>query len=246
MKLNFIELEETTSTNAYLQEKQASHNIKGWVVMAKRQTAGKGMGSNTWESADGQNLTFSMALDMSFMAASKQFALSKAVPVGIIRALEAIVPEKRFDIKWPNDIYCEGHKVGGILINSTINGAFMGISIIGIGLNVHQETFQDWPTRPTSLRKLTGKEYSLEKLLHQVAENVKEECDKLNTESYSQETDKAYFDHLLRYRTWGLYEVKGERKRLFIKGVDPFGRLQLYDKKGKTLTFDIKEIKFVF
>ena len=248
MSLKYIHIEQTDSTNAYLQRLQATTDIDGCVAVACRQTAGKGMGSNTWESADGQNLTFSIAFNMSFLPAAMQFELSKAVPLGILKALQELLPEKHIEIKWPNDIYCENHKIGGILINSTINGTKMGISIIGIGLNVNQLEFQNWPTHPASLRKLAGKTFELEPLLQSICLNLEKEKERLKcscADSDFSSLDENYLSKLLRYHTWADYEIKGSKKRLFMDGVDAFGRLLLSDENGQAFTFDIKEIKFI-
>lgn len=248
MTLTFLHIEQTDSTNAYLQRLQAETDIRGYVVSACRQTAGKGMGSNTWESEEGKNLTFSIALGFSFLPASHQFYISKMVPVAIIKALEETVPEKRFEIKWPNDIYCEGHKIGGILINSTVRESRMDVAIIGIGLNVNQTHFRDWPTRPASLLGLTGRHYELQPLLENIARNIEKGADALltyhETGNYTQ-LDQSYFGHLLRYHTWGEYELNGIRKNLYLEGLDPFGRLLLKDKQGANFSFDVKEIRFV-
>lgn len=248
MALKITHIEQTDSTNAYLQRLQAMTDICGCVVVASKQTAGKGMGSNTWESAEGQNLTFSIAFDMSFLPAAMQFQLSKAVPLGILKALKEAVPEKTFEIKWPNDIYCENRKIGGILINSTIKGTMMDVSIIGIGLNVNQLKFKDWPTNPASLRNLTGKTYDLEPLLHSICQHLEEEREKLKhccEENDFSAINEDYLSHLFRYRTWAEYETAGNRKQLFMEGTDDFGRLQLSDENGKISVFDIKEIKFI-
>ena len=248
MTLKFTHIEQTDSTNAYLQRLQATTDISGYAVVACKQTAGKGMGSNTWESAEGQNLTFSTAFDMSFLPAAMQFQLSKAVPLGIHKALHEIIPEKQFEIKWPNDIYCENHKIGGILINSTIKGTMMDISIIGIGLNVNQLNFQDWPTHPASLSNLTEKKYELEPLLQSICQHLEEEWNKLKAycgKNDFSELDMDYLNHLFRYHTWADYEIGGNTKRFFMDGVDPFGRLQLSDENGNCSVFDIKEIKFI-
>ena len=248
MTLKITHIEQTDSTNAYLQRLQATTDIHGCVAVARKQTAGKGMGSNTWESAEGQNLTFSIAFDMDFLPAAMQFQLSKAVPLGILKALHEIIPEKHFEIKWPNDIYCEGHKIGGILINGTIKGTMMDISIIGIGLNVNQLKFQDWPTHPVSLRTLTGKTYELEPLLQSICQHLEEEWNQLKEcceKNDFSELNEVYLNHLFRYHTWAEYEIGDNTKRLFMEGVDPFGRLQLCDEKGNCQIFDIKEIKFV-
>ena len=89
-KITYIELEKTTSTNAFLLEKPELVRV-GIVAFAREQTAGKGMGTNRWESAPGMNLTFSMGVDMSFLKAADQFLLSMAVPLGMLDVLDAFV-----------------------------------------------------------------------------------------------------------------------------------------------------------
>ena len=241
--LKYIHLEQIDSTNAYLQRQQSECDIRNWVVSADEQTAGKGMGSNSWESEVGKNLTFSLALDVSFLPAEKQFLLSEAVPLGIIEVLDGLLPAEKLSIKWPNDIYYENRKLAGILINSTIKANMMDISIIGIGLNVNQMQFQDWPTHPVSLKLITGKDFELRPLLEQIAEHIIIKVEQLKADPTTIEQD--YLKRLFRYRTWADYEVGGKVLRLLMTGIDPFGRLQLVDEQQTFYTFDIKEIKFV-
>ncbi len=241
--LKYIHLEQIDSTNAYLQRQQSEHGIRNWVVSADEQTAGKGMGSNGWESEVGKNLTFSLALDMGFLPAERQFLLSEAVPLGIIEVLDTLLPSEKLSIKWPNDIYFENRKLAGILINSTIKANMMDVSIIGIGLNVNQMKFQDWPTHPISLKMVTGKEYDLKPLLEQIAERILIKVQQLKSSPTSIEKD--YLKRLFRYRTWADYEVEGKVLRLFMTGIDSFGRLQLLDTENKPYCFDIKEIRFI-
>ena len=241
--LKYIHLEQIDSTNAYLQRQQSEHDIRNWVVSTDEQTAGKGMGSNGWESEVGKNLTFSLALDMGFLPAERQFLLSEAVPLGIIEVLNTLLPSEKLSIKWPNDIYFENRKLAGILINSTIKANMMDISIIGIGLNVNQMKFQDWPTHPISLKMVTGKEYDLKPLLEQIAECILIKVQQLQSTPTSIEKD--YLKRLFRYRTWADYEVEGKVLRLFLTGIDSFGRLQLLDTENKPYCFDIKEIRFI-
>lgn len=241
--LKYIHLEQIDSTNAYLQRQQSGHDIRNWVVSTDEQTAGKGMGSNGWESEVGKNLTFSLALDMGFLPAERQFLLSEAVPLGIIEVLDTLLPSKKLSIKWPNDIYFENRKLAGILINSTIKANMMDVSIIGIGLNVNQMKFQDWPTHPISLKMVTGKEYDLKPLLEQIAERILIKVQQLQSTPTSIEKD--YLKRLFRYRTWADYEIEGKILRLFMTGIDSFGRLQLLDTENKPYCFDIKEIRFI-
>ena len=241
--LKYIHLEQIDSTNAYLQRQQSEHDIRNWVVSADEQTAGKGMGSNGWESEVGKNLTFSLALGMGFLPAERQFLLSEAVALGIIEVLDTLLPSEKLSIKWPNDIYFENRKLAGILINSTIKANMMDVSIIGIGLNVNQMKFQDWPTHPISLKMVTGKEYDLKPLLEQIAERILIKVQQLKSSPTSIEKD--YLKRLFRYRTWADYEIEGKILRLFMTGIDSFGRLQLLDTENKPYCFDIKEIRFV-
>ena len=146
-------LETVDSTNAALLEMPEKERV-GIVLWAHEQHAGKGMGANTWESSPGLNLTFSMGMDMSFMKAADQFLLSQAVPLGLLDVLDAILPTENLTVKWPNDLYYGRQKLCGILINSTIRGLDMGVSVIGIGLNVNQMQFQDWPTHQNAGQNL--------------------------------------------------------------------------------------------
>ncbi len=243
MSLTYHHFEQLDSTNAYLVRMQSECDIRNWVVSANEQTAGKGMGSNSWESEAGKNLTFSLAVDMNYLPAEKQFLLSKAVPLGIIDVLDNILPNDKLSIKWPNDIFYESRKLAGILINSTIKANMMDLSIIGIGLNVNQMQFQDWPTHPISMKMITGKDYELQPLLEQIAEHILVKAEQLKSHPTIIEQD--YLKRLFRYRTWAKYEVAGKTIRLFLKGIDSFGRLQLFDKENVPYCFDIKEIKFI-
>ena len=263
--LKYVHLEQIDSTNAYLQRQQSECDIRNWVVSADEQTAGKGMGSNGWESEVGKNLTFSLAVDMGFLPAERQFLLSEAVALGIIEALYEVLsdsfegidsnrtssarndmpskPEEKLSIKWPNDIYFGNRKLAGILINSTIKSNMMDISIIGIGLNVNQMQFQDWPTHPISLKMITGKDYDLPQLLERIAEHILLKVEQLKSNPTSIEQD--YLKRLFRYHTWADYEVEGKTLRLFMTGIDAFGRLQLLDEQQKLHCYEIKQIKFL-
>ena len=234
---------ELDSTNAYLQRLQSERDIRNWVVSTDEQTAGKGMGSNGWESEAEKNLTFSLALDMSFLPAERQFLLSEAVALGLYEALIPLIPVEKLHIKWPNDIFYENRKLVGILINSTIKANMMDVSIIGIGLNVNQTQFQDWPTHPISMKMITGVSYDLQPLLEHMAKSVAEQVERLKNNA--PEIEQDYLKKLFRYRTWADYEVDGKTLRLFMTGIDKFGRLQLVDEAQQSYCFEIKEIKFV-
>ena len=180
---------------------------------------------------------------MGFLPAERQFLLSEAVPLGIIEVLDDILPSEKLSIKWPNDIFYESRKLAGILINSTIKANMMDVSIIGIGLNVNQMQFQNWPMHPISMKMITGQTYDLQPLLEQIAERILIKVEQLKSNPTS--IEKEYLKRLFRYCTWAEYEIHGKAFRLFMTGIDQFGRLQLVDEQQKSYCFDIKEIKFV-
>ena len=243
MMLQYHHFHQIDSTNAYLQRQQSEGDIRNWVVSADEQTAGKGMGNNGWESEAGKNLTFSLAVDMGFLPAERQFLLSEAVPLGIIEVLDTLLPTEKLSIKWPNDIFFENHKLAGILINSTIKANMMDASIIGIGLNVNQMQFKDWPTHPISMRMITGKDYELQPLMEQIAERLLIKVKQLQSDLAA--IEREYLNRLFRYQSWADYEVNDKVMRLFMTGIDPFGRLQLVDEANNSYCFDIKKIKFL-
>ncbi len=106
------------------------------LVLAERQTAGRGRGSNRWWAADGA-LTFSLLIEppREQLPPATWPRLSLAAGLAICDALESFAPQALFQVKWPNDVYAEGRKIAGILIESPAQSR--GRLIIGIGVNVN-------------------------------------------------------------------------------------------------------------
>ena len=106
------------------------------LILADRQPGGRGRGSNQWWSAAG-SLTFSLLLGARQMgiAGEKWPVLSLSTGLAVCEALEQIAPGGDFGVKWPNDVYCAGRKLCGILIESP--SAAQGRIVVGIGLNVN-------------------------------------------------------------------------------------------------------------
>ena len=157
------------STNQYLQNLlNEGVDIVNNIVVTDFQTSGKGQGKNVWQSEDGKNLLFSVALDMSFLKAENQFLLTQMVSVTMINVLKKYLPEESLFIKWPNDIYFKDKKIAGILIKNEIKGMMMGTSIIGIGLNVNQTSFDENLPNPISMKTITGNDFELEMILNDI------------------------------------------------------------------------------
>ena len=235
------------STNQYLQNLlNEGVDIVNNVVVTDFQTSGKGQGKNVWQSENGKNLLFSIALDMSFLKAENQFLLTQIVSVTMIDVLKKYLPEESLFIKWPNDIYFNDKKIAGILIKNEIKGMMMGTSIIGIGLNVNQTSFDESLPNPISMKMITGKEYNLETLLNDICFELKTNANNQQPTANSQQpTANSYTDKLYRYNQWASYEHEGAAKEMMIIGYDQFGRLILKEKNDREVVCDLKEISFV-
>ena len=106
MEFKIVHIDETDSTNRWLKD-----NGEGdMVVVASYQTAGKGCGTNTWESERGKNLTFSLLIHPEGMPANRQFHITEAVSVALCELLEGYIYNK-VEIKWPNDIFVGDQKI---------------------------------------------------------------------------------------------------------------------------------------
>ena len=118
--MNYLELEETASTNTYATQ-HAGELADMTMVTARRQSAGRGQRGNSWESEPGRNLTFSLFFrPPRSLHPRSQFFISEAVALAIADALAGRGVEAM--VKWPNDIYCGDRKICGILIEHSLFG----------------------------------------------------------------------------------------------------------------------------
>lgn len=154
-----IELESVDSTNNYamarIHEGLASN---GMIYLARHQWAGRGQRGKTWVSEPGQNLIMSVVVEPSPLNISQQFLFSAAVAMAILDLLEGFQIQN-LKIKWPNDIYWNDRKAGGLLIESIVSGQTWSWAVIGIGLNLNQLDFPGEIPNAISLRQITGAMY---------------------------------------------------------------------------------------
>lgn len=123
------------STNTYLIELSKRGAQSGTVCLTEFQTAGKGRRGRAWISPFGRNIYLSLLWRFQNGPAAIS-GLSLAVGVSVLRAL-ASMNLSGIGLKWPNDIYWQGRKLGGILIEVTGETYGPCAAIIGIGLNVY-------------------------------------------------------------------------------------------------------------
>lgn len=128
----------------------------GAAVFTTRQMQGRGQRGKQWFSEEGSNMALSVVIEPGFLAPSEAFLLSMAVANGVLRFFNSYVPEES-TIKWPNDLYWQDRKAGGILIENLWQGGKWKFAIAGIGININQTFFPDLENRAVSLLQITGK-----------------------------------------------------------------------------------------
>ena len=257
----FIELHTVDSTNNYaLRQIHAGLAQHGMAVFSHEQSAGKGQRGKKWLSARGLNIAISILLKPAPLALTDQFRLSACVALSVYELFRKYAGDN-VAIKWPNDLYWKDRKAGGILIESivksretTVGSRESGVgsqqstvgnwewAVVGIGININQDSFPPGLPNPVSLREITEKK-------SEPVELAKELCRIFN--SRFDELIHAGFENIYRQYVAHLYKLDQKVKlkkdnRVFeatIKGVSKSGRLIV--QHGIEEEFDFGTIEWV-
>mgnify|MGYP000308271967 CR=1 FL=1 len=238
------------STNALgFQEALSDDIVEGFAWIAGHQTAGKGQRGNQWHAQPNQNLLVSFLLKPNHELLQAQFYLSKAIANGILMGLQQWASDTLgerlpLEIKWPNDIYLDGIKMGGILIENNFQAGQWSFAIIGIGLNINQKQFEN--IRGTSLRSYLqlNQEIPLEEIYKHISQGIEESYVLFLKRQFST-IDEIYHERLFRRGLWALYESENEKFEGKILGVNEQGLLEI-EKEFTVESYDLKEISFIF
>lgn len=230
-----------TSTNDEARNRRYGH---GDVIRAECQTAGRGQRGHTWTSTPGENLTFTVVLEPTFLAVRRQFLLSEAVAVALTDGFAAFGIDTR--IKWTNDIYAGHRKICGVLIEHNWSGAMLGRTLVGIGINVNQTCFDPALPNPTSMRCETGSPHDREAVLEGVLRAIEARFAQLLTEAGTAELERIYDSRL--YDRGVRRPFRRPDGRLFegiIRRVEATGELILEENDGLEHPYCFKEVDFV-
>jgi len=139
----------------------AAHDIaEGSVFLAEEQTAGRGRGAHTWESARSTGIYCSVVLRPE-LPPSDVLVLALASGLAVRAAIAQVNPSVNVDLKWPNDALLAGKKVCGILTEMNSEATRVRYVVVGIGVNVNQPSFPaEIEHEAISLRMVTGSEWS--------------------------------------------------------------------------------------
>lgn len=158
----FIILPTVDSTNNYaMAQAQKGLATHGSVYLALEQTAGKGQRGKQWMAANGENIMLSVVLQPKPMTIGNPFILSASVALACYDFFDPLSGGEHARIKWPNDLYWQDRKAGGILIESSPAGTDSVNLVVGIGININQTRFDPSIKNPVSLKQITGKEWDI-------------------------------------------------------------------------------------
>ena len=239
--MNIIKLDAIDSTNSYLKKIILEKDISDYtIVTANFQTEGKGQLGYMWESEDSKNLLCSIYKKDLGIKVEDQFVISMLVSLSIIRTLEKLNLPKLY-IKWPNDIMSDNKKICGILVENMVKQNSIKESVIGIGLNVNQDTFKNLPNA-TSIKKIKGAVFNIDELLNDLVNNIKKQFSDFN-QSNIDLIFKEYEDVLYRMNIPSTFKnSQGDIFTGFIKGVNNLGRLKVLLEDNLTKSYSIKDI----
>lgn len=161
------------STNSAAMKAAAEGAPEGSVFLAEEQTAGRGRGSNTWQSPRSTGIYCSAILRPA-MPPSEVLVLSLATGLAVQAAIARIHPGMSADLKWPNDVLINEKKVCGILTEMNAEATRVRFIVVGIGVNVNQTTFPE-ELGAISLRQVTGSEWSRVELVAALLKSLNRE-----------------------------------------------------------------------
>jgi len=234
-----ITLDQVGSTNNYTSEFLRQNVMQeGAIVLANHQNEGKGQRGNLWLSNPNENLTFSIYIKPVFIPTSMQFVLNKWVSLSIVYCLrkEGIAAS----VKWPNDIYVEDKKIGGILIENSVSSG-INHSIIGIGLNVNQKEFNNLP-KASSIINITGKVFDLESLLEKMCVSLEQNYLRIKVNLSA--LDEEYLSAMYQHEKFAMFRDESGSFLGKITGVSAIGQLEI-ETNEEIKSYYFKEVEFL-
>jgi len=256
--LPFIELQSVDSTNNYARKQiHAGLAQHGMAVFAHEQLSGKGQRGKSWSSEKDVNILLSIVIKPGPLLLTQQFMLSACV-VAAVHDFFIKYAGDDTKIKWPNDLYWQDRKAGGVLIESIVGSGEWGVAsgeagvgswqwaIVGIGVNINQTIFPSELTNPVSLKQITGKNFNTVELAKELCELLNKNFDELLNDGF----EKIYATYLANlYKTNSMVKFKKDN-RVFeatIKSVSPSGKLIVHPDSYRDIEeeFDFGEVEWV-
>jgi BirA family biotin operon repressor/biotin-[acetyl-CoA-carboxylase] ligase len=211
------------------------------LVIADEQTAGRGRLDRKWFTPKGTALAFSLILRPT---AEEKPYLTRTVGLAALAVTDALRTRGLVaQIKWPNDVLLNGHKVAGILVESVWSGEEVDCTVIGIGVNVLKgavppaELLQ-FPA--TSLEDALGREVERERVLQDILAGIIALRPHLGTDPFIASWEKS-----LAFRGESVQAEQGDGSLVTGKllGLETDGSLRISNEDGKFVTVRFGDVR---
>lgn len=214
---------------------------EGTVVYTDQQLNGKGQRGNTWLAEPSKNILMSLLLRPIFLEIKNQHYLNLIVGLAILDWLKESTRGLELKLKWPNDIFINGRKLGGVLIENSLKGTMLDYSIVGIGINLNQEIMSI--PEATSLINETGISFDVFESMEGLLYSIEYWYNQLRSSNH-QSILSSYHESLMWVNESHVFEKKGELFEGMVRGINDIGQLKI--ENGKEIeVFNIKEVRFV-
>lgn len=209
-------------------------------IFAEEQTAGRGRLGRRWLSEPGTSLCLSAVVRPVF-AHAQWHHLAAITAVAVTRAVESACG-LRVGIKWPNDLFYEHKKLGGILVESVLKPAPHAYAVIGIGMNVNSTGFApEIAARTTSVRNALGRSVERATLAAALLESLAE-CLSEAERGMESLLDAFRARSVLLGKDISALRPDGERLTGVAEAIDAEGHLVIRTAEGHTRSLSAGEI----
>ncbi|NOY91136.1 MAG: biotin--[acetyl-CoA-carboxylase] ligase [Deltaproteobacteria bacterium] len=210
----------TTSSMDEARRAAAEGAPHGHLILAEEQTEGRGSRGRRWSSPPGDDLYFSLVLRPR-LAPRARPPLTLAIGLGVATAVSAHAGVEA-QVKWPNDVWLEGRKCAGVLVEATLGAAEDDAVLVGVGVNVNRSRFDLELTGATSLALASDRPQDRVRLLAEILQACEERLEALEEGRLEQVLDELRGRLALRQRRVRCGALEG-----VLHGVAPDGALLL-------------------
>ena len=238
-QLQIYQTVDSTNKQANLaisQQQSKQQSASGTVILSEYQTAGRGRRGKQWVSPFASNIYLSIVWDFEQGATALQ-GLSLSIGVAVSRALKQLGVEA-VQLKWPNDIYINNKKLGGILLEMVGDPSGHCTVIIGIGINHHMplksgsDIDQDW----TDLKSTLSQPISRNQLVALIINHSFDILADYQQQGFASYRDEWQASDAFRGKQATVTTAKQSTTGTLV-GVDNFGALQMQLKNGEISSF---------
>ena len=227
------------STNLFLSNRPFTNKVQ--LCLAREQTQGKGQYGRQWESQKDSSILFSIR--RNFPQECDLNGLSLVVGLAIVKVLEKECLVEGFKIKWPNDIYFEGKKLAGVLLESQIQSKNQSV-VIGVGINYALDQSMTLEIPWTDLAKITKKLPDIKLLTAEIINNILVMSEHFSAFGFNDiQSDWKRYD-MLQGKKIKCTDLKDSFEGKVV-GVTSQGALKIYTKNGVKELYSSRYIEYI-